>query len=99
MTRKASGTWSSDKDSVISAAAVCFYFKKFKNRCMVYQISENVNVKKNVSIEQRQSYPKSPITKDNNNKVYNINQEHQSIDITDRAVLGMDDVIKKLPDG
>lgn len=76
MTRKASGTWSSDNDSVMSAAAVCFYLNKQKNEFIVYQITQNVNLNQNCCVENRQSHPKSPIAEDNNDEVYNIDQEH-----------------------
>lgn len=59
MTRKASGTWSSDKDSVMSAAAVCFYLNKHKNECIVYQITENVNVKKKDTLKKDSLTPKA----------------------------------------
>lgn len=45
------------------------------------------------------TYPKSPVAKNDDYEIDNINQEHQGIDITHRTVLRVDDVIEELPDG
>ena len=42
--------------------------------------------------------PKSPESKDNNDEVHSVSQEHEHIDVCHSAVLGVDQVIEELTD-
>lgn len=43
--------------------------------------------------------PKSPESKDNNDEVHSVGQEHEHVDVCHSAVLRVDQVIKELTDG
>lgn len=44
-------------------------------------------------------YPKSPVSINGDNEVDHVDEEHQSVDVTHRTVLWMDDVIEELSYG
>lgn len=45
------------------------------------------------------TYPKSPETKDNDDEIDNVGQEHENIDISGRSVLGVQNVTEEAPQG
>lgn len=98
MTRKASGTWSSDRDSEMSAAAEYFY-KKDQNQphystFLIITISLLCVICCN-----NVCYPESPVSIYGNNEVDDINEKHESVDVAHGTVIWVDYVVKKLSYG
>lgn len=74
MTRKASGTWSSDSDSVMSAAAEYFYKEK-KPDCVIPHMELKCISSVYILCLMRakaDSYPKGPVSIYSDNEVDNI---------------------------
>lgn len=76
ITKKASGTWSSDNEEVISAAAECFCEENRKETEEAKLFLIKIIVIKIITFTQAYqfllSYPKSPESKDNDNEVHSI---------------------------
>lgn len=48
---------------------------------------------------EKKTNPKSPESKDNNDEVHSVGQEHEHIDVCHSAVLRVDQVVEELADG
>lgn len=113
MTRKASGTWSSDRDSVMSVAALYFCRERERKREREGESKregEREFISAKLSCIQRYScvcvgvcggasYTKSPVSIYGDDEVNDVNDKSDGVDVTHRTVLRVDDVIEELPDG
>lgn len=100
MTRKASGTWSSDRDSVMSAAAEYFYRDKDQPDCVILYITCILSMYiLGLMTGRAHPYPKSPVSIYSDDKVDHIDEKHEGVNVTHRTVVWVDDVIEKLPYG
>lgn len=93
MTRKASGTWSSDREDVMSVAAECFCGQESRGqRCWggcgawTHQGRDP-------------AHPKGPESEDDDDEVDDVGQEHECVDIGGSPVLRVQDVLEEAPHG
>lgn len=87
ITRKASGTWSSDRVEAMSAAALCFWRRNTQG---IYFINWPCKLQQVCWVDLWISHPKSPKAKDNDDEVDDISQEHECIDISGSPILSME---------
>lgn len=101
MTRNGPGTWSSDREEVMSAAAECFWGQQ--NRLSTSGSSQRwkpVPFKASGGVETlAPTYPKGPEAEDDDDEVHSVGQEHQHIHISHSTVVWVDEVIEELPNG
>ena len=93
ITRKASGTWSSDKEDVMSVAAECFCGRESRGqRCWggrgawAHQGGDP-------------AHPKGPESEDDDDEVDDVGQEHERVDVSGGPVLRVQDVLEEAPHG
>lgn len=96
ITRNGPGTWSSDSEEVISAAAECFWEETTGSG--LSGISKDSIIISHWSLVAF-TYPKGPKAKDNDDKVDSVSQEHKHIHISYSTVVWVDEVVEELSDG
>lgn len=106
MKRKASGTWSSDSEDAMSVAAECFCSRGHRLWRWSRSAPESSEPMHSKGLEAshplwgpRSTYPKGPETKDDDDEVDDVSQEHERIDICGCSVLGVQDVMEETPQG
>lgn len=92
MTKKASGTWSSEREEVMSAAAECFWRdkkkkKKKKTSGLETQRTKHLSV---IHHQWKMLHPEGPEAEDDDDEVDGVSQEHEDVDVSDGAVLRLD---------
>lgn len=92
----------------MSVAAECFCSKGYRlgresERCSRLQGPKTMHSKDPEASHPlwgpRPTYPKSPKPEDDDDDVNNVGQEHESIDISGRSVLGVQNVVEETPQG
>lgn len=90
----------SECSECLKSISIKFIFQPFSLLTHETEAIVDVFPHNNSSISNRMnSYPKSPVSINGDNEVDDINEKHQSVDVTHRAVLWVDDVIEELPYG
>ena len=97
ITRKGPGTWSSDSEDVMSAAAECFWGGD--RRLSPGRTHRTASLIPAVWWPRSPTYPEGPEAEDNDDEVHSVRQEHKHVHIGDGAVVGVDEVVEELPDG
>ena len=93
MTRKASGTWSSDKEDVMSVAAECFCGRESRGqRCWGGRGAW-------AHQGRDPAHPKGPESEDDDDEVDDVGQEHERVDVGRGPVLRVQDVLEEAPHG
>lgn len=106
MNRKACGTWSSDSEDAMSVAAECFCSRGYKLGRWSGSTTQGPKPRHSKDLGAshlcwglRSTYPKSPKTKDDDDDVDNIGQEHEGVDVGGRPVLCVQNVMEETLQG
>lgn len=101
ITRNGPGTWSSDSEEVMSAAAECFWGRDNKfmpERGNSWEGTPSLWVRAG-AVASPPTYPKGPKAEDNDDEVHSVSQEHEHIHVSHGAIVRVDEVVKELFDG
>lgn len=98
ITKNGPGTWSSDSEEVMSAAAECFWEGNSRFRHEWHFIGQHHSYLLNVWWPLPPTYPKGPEAKDDDDKVNSVRQKHEHIHVGHSTVVWVDEVIEELSD-
>lgn len=93
MTRNGPGTWSSDRDEVMSPAE-CFWRG---GRHQSWSGRGEISGRK--TWLWNQTHPKGRVSKHDDDKVNGVSKKHEHVDVCDCAVLWVDQIMEELPHG
>lgn len=80
----------------MSAAAECFCSDKQTDKSAEHSLTSKIKNRKRTGGSGSQNYSEGPEAKDDNDEVHSVSEEHEDVDVSDSAVLGLDQSSEEL---